>query len=112
MVDEGTGGGGEELVGANIARRRRPAHAGREPQRRRAVYDANIGPCGRGVFPSPVEIAVKPMECRPYLRAKFSEYHGENTILREGRKAGEIPEMRECVNVGERDPTDLFPSPR
>ncbi len=46
MVDEGPGGGGEELVGANVARRRRPAHAGRgEPQRRRAVHDANIGPC-------------------------------------------------------------------
>ena len=51
MVDEGPGGGGGELVGANVARRRRPAHAGREPQRRRAVHDANIGPCGRGVVP-------------------------------------------------------------
>ncbi len=34
LVDEGPGGGGEELVGAGVARRRRPAHAGREPQRR------------------------------------------------------------------------------
>ncbi len=51
MVDEGPGGGGEELVGANAARRRRPAHAGREPQRRRAVRNANIGPCGRDVVP-------------------------------------------------------------
>ncbi len=49
MVDEGPGGGGEEFVGANVALRRRPAHAGREPPRRRAVHDAIIGPCGRGV---------------------------------------------------------------
>ena len=43
MVDEGPEGGGEELVHANVARRRHPAHAGREPQRRRAVHGAAVG---------------------------------------------------------------------
>ena len=51
MVDEGPGCGGEVLVGAHAARRRRPAHVGRGPQRRRAVHDAIIGPCGCGVVP-------------------------------------------------------------
>jgi hypothetical protein len=51
MVAEGPGCGGEELGGANVARRRRPAHTRREPQRRRAVHDANIDLCGRSVVP-------------------------------------------------------------
>jgi hypothetical protein len=37
-ADTGRGGSGEESAGANVARRRRPVHAGREPQRRRAVH--------------------------------------------------------------------------
>jgi hypothetical protein len=46
------GGGGAVLVSADSAWRRRFAHAGREPKRRREVHAANIGLYAFGVVPA------------------------------------------------------------